>query len=177
MIEHINCKSSQSEKGKESSEKQKITFIPLVNWTDHNNYCQQEDQDDYVAHLPSITCSAKISAKGRAFKFQKETYGPSDSKLNDGDILFCELIDHKLHAMEPLDLYVLVMRDEFLCRRFFREDRHFEFRADNPEGCHLIVSANLILEVWQVKSILKTEIPVPQALLNELQVNTYKYST
>ena len=176
MSKHVNNHFSQASEEEESDEVPSVVFLPLINWDDHERY-SSTTQNEYITNLPQIPYSGKISSKGRAFKFSDPTCQSTASKLHEGDILFCEQMDYRSQSLVPLQLYVVVMKDEFLCRRFFREDRHYEFRSDNPEGCHLIVSTNLILEIWEVKSILKTAIPAPRALRNELQVNEYKFST
>lgn len=155
----------------------KTTFIPLVSWGDHNVYRDPASRSSYIEKQPLIPYMGPISSMGHAFKFEVDHCSTMGSHLTDGDILYCEKVDQAKTPLTPLQLYLLVLRDEFLCRRFFREDRHYEFRSDIPESCHLIFSSNLILEIWEVKSILKTNIPAPEMLSEELEINTYKYST
>lgn len=176
MTNHDNQSNEENEEG-QSDNMSEVVFLSVIQWGDHSLYSQPKTQGNYVANQPVIPYAGKISSHGRAFKFQAAHASTLGSQLNDGDILFCEPVEYMNEALIPLQLYLLVMKEEFLCRRFFREDRHYEFRSDNPEWCHLIVSSNLILEVWEVRSILKTQIPAPEALFNELKINTYKHST
>lgn len=153
-----------------------VNLLPLIEWSGHQTYIDTCYNDQFFNEQSFIPCPGDISTHGRAFKYQSVSNVSRETKLCDGDILFCEATDYTQESLIPLQLYVVVMQDEFVCRRFFREDRHYEFRSDHPNGCHLIVSSNLIMEVWQVKSILKTRIPAPEALFNEFRANNYKHT-
>jgi len=176
MTNHV-IKSNDDTEDWQDRKSPKITFLPLISWSDHHTYRDQMSRSSFLASRPLVPYLGQISSTGQAFKFEASYCSSMGSHLTDGDILFCEQVDHTEKPMTPLQLYLLVMQEEFLCRRFFREDRHYEFRSDNPESCHLIFSSNLILEAWEIKSILKTKIPAPDALSEELEINSYKYST
>ena len=149
-----------------------VVFVPLVSWTDHEFYYPKRSQQKYLDKAPLFPCLQEITPDGRAFQFQVSQGAEANTELDNDDILFCDKVDYETERLVPLQLYVLVMAEGFLCRRFFKENRHFEFRSDDPSGYHLILSTNLISEIWEVKSILKRKIPAPHALRNELNANS-----
>ncbi len=128
-------------------------------------YIIQHQNKDFIAGLPRIFIPGMDDEKVRAFELSNEEMHDNFHGLNNGDILVGQKV--KLEDANKLKdhfVYVFVLKEEIVIRRFTKYGKKIVLTADNPNFEPRELNQESFLEIWEVSGYFSRQLKPPSLL-------------
>lgn len=141
----------------DDQDRENIELVPVKASAGYmNGYADPE----FVAELPKFSLPMFKHGTFRAFEIKGDSMLP----LPSGSIVICEYVE-VWHDLKPGQTYAVVSKnDGIVYKRIaskFKEDRGIKLLSDNKAYDPYWVATEDILEIWQAKGFISTELPEP----------------
>jgi hypothetical protein len=107
-------------------------------------------------HFPGI---AALDARG--FEVEGDSMNFENKGIHHGDLIICQKKRDALSPLVPDQLYVLIISDKILVRRFKSDVEKISFTCDNPDWPEEEYDSGRILESWQVYAVYSRSLTPP----------------
>jgi transcriptional regulator with XRE-family HTH domain len=134
--------------------------VPYVNASFLQEYAKHHQEKDFLGKLPKIALPVHQSGEHMAFEVKGKEMEYAGKGLRQGDILLCQKISGA-EQLKAEKIYVLVMDDSVLFRRFKQRASKLIFHANSPTVASLEVEADQLKEIWEAKGIYSTFLDSP----------------
>ncbi|WP_353134023.1 LexA family transcriptional regulator [Pseudopedobacter sp.] len=166
--EKINDKWSPKPKGDPSNlrvlsitvdkdDKENIEFVPVKASA---GYLNGYGDPEYVSELPKFSLPMFNQGTYRAFEIKGDSMLP----LPSGSIIIAEYVEN-WNGLKIGDTAIILSKNEgVVYKRIsskFKSDKGIKLSSDNPIYEPYIIEAEDILEIWQAKAFISTELPQP----------------
>ena len=140
--------------------------LPFITKALRLEYIVNLNNRDFQNRLPKVALPEDQPGKTRAFEHSGGEMLTDGGGLKDGDILTAIPVPKdKANRMTPGCIYLLVTPKEILTRRLKKiNEADLAFEADNPAVSTLSISAEELLEIWEVKGCWSTHLQQPSLL-------------
>ncbi|NIJ53971.1 helix-turn-helix domain-containing protein [Dyadobacter arcticus] len=160
---------------------ERSTNYPTIQWVANNlqfDYLSNFQNPSYLTNLPSFQLPNLPSGYYRAFESSEDFTYP-------GALLVGTFIRNWYDIKDGMQ-YVFVLRGQgFVCRKAYNQVKEagiLLLTSDNPSVSALEVPLQEVLEVWEVKAFISTQMPTSQPslervsqLIDELQMELGQY--
>jgi transcriptional regulator with XRE-family HTH domain len=126
---------------------------------DHIEYINDHLKSDYIDSLPRYHFPGIASFSARLFEIEGDSMSFENKGIHQGDMVLCEFKLDRMDSFQADLLYVLVLQNRLILRRFKPGTHLLTFTCDSPEYPTEEYQSNQILEAWQVMAVL-TRSPV-----------------
>ncbi len=143
-----------------------ISFITAAN---ANDYIYRYDDKKYIKSLPTICLPAIDPIETRAFEHVGCEMHFHNTGLFNGDILICRALKkNSLNDILHDQLYVIVTKQNVMCRRISGIDKNIILTTENPNYPSLELNPEIILEYWKVIGVFSMHLNKPSAIEERL---------
>ncbi|HLQ99233.1 MAG TPA: LexA family transcriptional regulator [Sphingobacterium sp.] len=134
--------------------------IELVPVKASAGYLNGYGDPEYVAELPKFSLPILGSGTYRAFEIKGDSMLP----VMPGDIIVCEYVENWFH-IKPKNTYVIISNTEGIVYKRvsykYKEDKGLRLVSDNKEYDPFWVEPKDIIEIWEAKAYISTQLPIP----------------
>lgn len=134
--------------------------IELVPVKASAGYLNGYGDPEYVAELPKFSLPILGSGTYRAFEIKGDSMLP----VMPGDIIVCEYVEN-WEYIKPKNTYVIISETEGVVYKRvsykYKEDKGLRLVSDNKEYEPYWIESKDILEVWEAKAYISTQLPTP----------------
>ena len=144
--------------------------VPLVDREAVLEYIVNLGKRDFITSLPAITLPEEEKGLKRAFVYSGQEMYHYECGLRQGDILLCtRRKKEELPKLQVEKVFLFVTPKQLITRRLQQADKKgVTLKADNPAFDPLYLSAEEILECWEVKGVWSTHLSPPAHLENRM---------
>lgn len=144
--------------------------LPYISKALRLEYIVNLNNRDFHARLPKVALPEMQAAKTLAFEHSGGEMLTDGGGLKDGDILVAvPAPTDKIKRLQVGGIYIMITARELLVRRLRKiSDHELVFEADNPAVGAAVVTAEELLELWEVKGCWSTHLQEPGLLEHKL---------
>ncbi|MBW3545882.1 MAG: LexA family transcriptional regulator [Bacteroidetes bacterium] len=144
--------------------------LPYISKALRLEYIVNLNNRDFHARLPKVALPEMQAAKTLAFEHSGGEMLTDGGGLKDGDILVAvPAPTDKMNRLQVGGIFILITARELLVRRLRKiSDKELVFEADNPAVGAAVVTAEELLELWEVKGCWSTHLLQPSLLEHKL---------
>lgn len=139
--------------------------IPYVSVDRQREYISQYTNKGFVNSLPAMMLPFSMEGSLRAFQHDDHAMQYLDGGIFHGDVVIGEALDAaELKKDHVGQLIIIVTEQDMMVRRLESAGKFLQLGADNPSVRASKVALDDVLELWEVKSVLSSQLQRPNSL-------------